>query len=292
MHKQKANWFTLIELIIVVTILWILSTIAFVSFQSYSKNARDSNRLETMSIVQKGISLNQVTTSKTLLPDDYTQVLASWSLLWYEWIVWESVTRWIQMNSIPKDPIRWDNYIYYTNKDRNKVQVMWFLEWEDLAFIWIDRANAAWSWTNIPKVSWDRLWILLDVNNNRVTWSWVDILLTNSWTSYTTYFSNSDNLTSSWKDLYSKVYNRIEDLLKDTNLASLDDSLVWYWDMETFSWTMLKDLSKYSNNLTSSWSPNIVNCKIWKCVDLWGKTFFNIPSLTGSTFTWSFSISL
>jgi prepilin-type N-terminal cleavage/methylation domain-containing protein len=39
------NWFTLVELIIVITILGILATIAFISFQWYTKDARDWVRI-------------------------------------------------------------------------------------------------------------------------------------------------------------------------------------------------------------------------------------------------------
>jgi prepilin-type N-terminal cleavage/methylation domain-containing protein len=295
MKKEHFTWFTLVELIIVITILSILSSIAFVSFQGYSKNARDSNRLETMNTIEKWISINQTTIGKTLLPDDNTQVLASWSLLWYEWIVWESVSRWIQMNSIPKDPVRWENYIYYTNKDRDKVQVMWFLEGEDLAFMWIDKVNASWSWTKIPKVIWDRLWILLDSNNNRISWTNIDILLTNSWIIYTTYFTNSDKIISSWSELYSNVYNRRSDLLNDKSLANLDDSLVGYWDMETttMSWSevLLKDLSRNWNNLNCYSKDWIISdCKAPWFLDF--VTDWNRKWIKLSHISWSYTYNL
>ena len=48
MNKQKYA-FTLVELIVVITILAILWTIAFISLQWYSKDARDSIRISDVS---------------------------------------------------------------------------------------------------------------------------------------------------------------------------------------------------------------------------------------------------
>ncbi|MGE4444044.1 MAG: type II secretion system protein [Candidatus Altimarinota bacterium] len=60
--SYKTNGFTLVELIIVITILAILATIAFISFQGYSGNARDGNKLTTLSNIETGLNLYQVKT--------------------------------------------------------------------------------------------------------------------------------------------------------------------------------------------------------------------------------------
>ena len=53
MKKYTNKAFTLVELIVVVTILAILGTIAFISLQGYSKDARNSTRIVDMKSVEK-----------------------------------------------------------------------------------------------------------------------------------------------------------------------------------------------------------------------------------------------
>jgi type II secretory pathway pseudopilin PulG len=47
----------LVELIVVITILAILGTIAFISLQGYSKTARDSARISDMSRIKTSLEL-------------------------------------------------------------------------------------------------------------------------------------------------------------------------------------------------------------------------------------------
>ncbi len=57
--KTKAYaGFTLVELIVVITILVILGTIAFVSLSGFSGSARDSSRVSDLSLIGKGLDIH------------------------------------------------------------------------------------------------------------------------------------------------------------------------------------------------------------------------------------------
>ena len=56
MHLHKKG-FTLVELIVVITILAILWTIAFISLQWYAKDARDSVRIQDVANIKKSLEL-------------------------------------------------------------------------------------------------------------------------------------------------------------------------------------------------------------------------------------------
>lgn len=136
MKKHKKNlylWFTLVELIIVITILAILATIAFISFKNYTWNARDGNRLTTLSNLQTWLNLYEVKTSNFPMPDD---LYGTWVYennweeieLNYVWFIKNNISRAISMNKTPLDPKTNDNYIYGISYNKKYYQVATVLE--------------------------------------------------------------------------------------------------------------------------------------------------------------------
>jgi prepilin-type N-terminal cleavage/methylation domain-containing protein len=71
MKQTNFKWFTLVELIVVITIIAILWTIAFITLQWYSAQARDSKRLSDIQNIKKSLELFSLNTWKYPLPDEY-----------------------------------------------------------------------------------------------------------------------------------------------------------------------------------------------------------------------------
>lgn len=96
----------------------------------------------------------------------------------------------------------------------------------------------------------------------------MDLVKTTTLSGYTMVFSKNDTTatvatsgTGAYTgSLFTFAYNKRDDLLKNKALASLDTNLVGYWDMETLTGTLLKDLSGYGNNGTCYNSGTIVAC--------------------------------
>lgn len=59
MKNIKKQWFTLVELIVVITILAILWSIAFISLQGYSADARNSKRTSDLGSLQSSLTVKQ-----------------------------------------------------------------------------------------------------------------------------------------------------------------------------------------------------------------------------------------
>ncbi len=59
--SKHLQGFTLVELIVVVTIIAVLSAIGMVSFSGYSSGARDSTRVEDLANMQKSLAIYATT---------------------------------------------------------------------------------------------------------------------------------------------------------------------------------------------------------------------------------------
>lgn len=75
--KYRISAFTLVDLIVVITILAILGTIGFISLQGYSVNARDSVRIADTKSFIKALNIYQTKEGEVPLPDDTTTITAS-----------------------------------------------------------------------------------------------------------------------------------------------------------------------------------------------------------------------
>ncbi len=163
---KQALGFTLVELIVVITIVAILSTVGFVSYSWYLTGARDSNRISQM--IKLSDSLQVYSATKTLpLPDDYVEVHASWTLIAYQGEAGVDVLETIDFTNGWKDPKNDDYFTYYLTKDRKSLQLMAMMEEEgSVSLIPNNRANATDYTDRYPKVYWRKLWILTQTTTN------------------------------------------------------------------------------------------------------------------------------
>jgi len=194
--RLQKKWFTLVELIVVITILAILWTIAFISLQGYSRDSRDGVRISDLKNIETGLELYKTKVWKYPTPDNYVEITASWTIFSYQGVAGDSLLSKIKINGGWKDPVDQSSYTYMTTSDLYQYELMWFLEnWNQAASIF-PQANAA-NYTNrFPIIYWDELWILLDSTTNepiQITWTGVDILKTT--TNYKAYFSTKTSVT-------------------------------------------------------------------------------------------------
>ncbi len=195
------TWFTLTELIVVISILAILATIAFLSFQWHSKSARDSARITDMKSIQQWLAISKVKSGTYPLPEwDTLEILVGTEIL-IQWYIWDNISNIIKINKTPLDPKDAKSYIYTVDKDRVKAQLMWYLEnWETINLssfvditnqIYADNTNT-WAYQDrSPYTIWDKLWILLDENNipiqETTSSTWINLSSVDT-TGYTAYF--------------------------------------------------------------------------------------------------------
>ena len=146
-HKYNSkSAFTLVELIVVVIILAILWTIAFISLQGYGKTSRDSVRLSDLSAIKTSLDLFYLDAGKYPLPTNEFAVTYSGTDIWSQWDFWEDTfTNTDKLDKIPVDPLSEKQYVYSITETRQEYQIAGILESDDLAIDTVGTPSAhAW----------------------------------------------------------------------------------------------------------------------------------------------------
>ncbi len=128
-HGSKKWAFTLVELIVVITIVGIISTIGFVSYTWYLVWARDTKRIATLTKAVE--TFQQYATSKKLpLPDNSITITSSWVIVWFQGKIGKDVLETIWMDENTKDPKDDTYYSYFLWSNKKTFQFMAFMEEE------------------------------------------------------------------------------------------------------------------------------------------------------------------
>ena len=213
MNKQKRKAFTIVELVVAVTILTILSTIWFVAYSWYLISVRDTNRTTTIASIYDAMEI--YASKHTLpLPEDKVEIKVRWSLIARQWYAWEKVLEMIGFSNGWKDPMDDSYYSYYLSKDKKNFQLMTFLE-DGSESVDASGVDGLIDYSvRSPLAHWNELWILTDEYNVPVqavtsvlsVWK-IELDTTNSWTIYSAYIINWKKYTFSWSILADKIYS-------------------------------------------------------------------------------------
>lgn len=154
-NVKKWWWFTLVELIVVITILAILWTIAFISLQWFSRDARDSTRISDITSIKKALSFYATQVWSYPFPDDNFAITYSGWLVWTQWIFGDELAAKLQsISKVPRDPLTNDSYSYSILNSRGEFQVAGILEGDLSVSPFVDSAYAEGRvWKSY--VSWD-----------------------------------------------------------------------------------------------------------------------------------------
>jgi len=165
--KNSKKWFTLVELVVAITIIAILSAIWFISYTGYLSTWRDTNRITQLSDIREWLELYSIS-SRLPIPSDAIDITANgWvyayqgnldsdiiSLIWYQW-------GWIdsQYNTFP---------VYMLADNRKDFQLMSFLS-EPQSLSIFPNAYAEISDYSLlsPYTIWAPIGILLDEDTTR-----------------------------------------------------------------------------------------------------------------------------
>ena len=166
LKKQKA--FTLVELIVVITILAILGTISFISLQWYSATSRDSVRISDLSTLKIWLELFNLDAWKFPNPTSWFDVTYSWSVIWTQWTFWETTKINVnRLDVVPTDPLTNKEYTYSITKTKQEYQLWWIVEWWDLVNNFLLPQSLAWDKEATAIVTWNYNWQTIKT----ITWT-------------------------------------------------------------------------------------------------------------------------
>lgn len=274
-HMKKQKAFTLVELIVVITILAILWTIAFISLQWYSLQARDSTRISDLSSIKTSLELFHLEAGKYPQPTDWVNITYSWAIVWNQWTFWDSVYNNVgKLDKIPKDLATDKLYTYSVTATKNQYQLWWMIEGDLLSFnpsqpslklgkeqlqvnAWDTSATAYTTWNYngqiVKSLTWTTCNILAipTIITN-------DILVTdlqqivNSWSLVYNWYKNLPSSFKTSKFKYNWWFNFIPnnlvaytDVSSCTILTSIDTYTgrvnLLKWIQDAYSWTLVKN---------------------------------------------------
>lgn len=159
--------FTVVELIISISIVIILVTISFFAFIQYVHTWRDANRMSSLKNIQTGLVNYYLQASEYPMPDNvsvwkYTTGSINEELV-YAWVFWENMIRMLEVMQTPKDPISWDYYAYGISANKDMYQLASTLDSSYAYVIWdyegiLSKNNYIY---NVPSLLFTWSWNLL-----------------------------------------------------------------------------------------------------------------------------------
>ncbi len=258
-NKTK-KWFTLIELIISMTIISILSVGVFMSVSNFLKNNNDTIRKSHINQISLALKNSKW---KLPLPDNYTSLYFSWSLIWFQWTFCDIASNKLNLLNILKDPENWTCYTYLINSSRNNYQLYTHLFTKDQ-----------------PYIIWKDLWIVATTWNTTIDWSYTWSLdLYNASNNYKIYKNNNNNfisnnikaLVKNCNDI--KKYNIWQDSWIYTVYSwSVEKKVYCNMEIKDGGWTLIVNVADVTTGWNLTWIDSLDN---WSVLNIWDNWIFS-----------------
>jgi len=317
---SKNRAFTLVELIVVIVILAILWTIAFISFQWYSRNSRDSVRIADINSAKKSLEIFITKAWFYPTPDNGVNITYSWAIVWTEGTLWTNVIKNIEsVSKVITDPLTATEYTYSITSSKTEYQIWWISEWwwltgniptnntyaTDLSK---SSAVAYISWNYNEKFTkvntWTTSWILAQpsiISTDKTTSTDLANILSNKKLSYNNYSNYPSSYNTPWAQSgwfnYTNwnpiIFTWTLEELHDDNQRKLDfltNLKQAYTSTDLATNPMYEDIMSIDTINDSTWAINLVISYINS--NKWGIKLQQLALLQANWTTWENSSPL
>jgi len=278
---QKKQAFTLVELIVTIVILAILWAIAFISFQGYSRNTRDSARVSDLNSLEKSLAIFMTKTWFYPDPDNSKTITYEGASAWIEWTISENVIKNLQsVSKKPIDPLTSDEFTYSVTNSKTEYQIWTITE---IALFWynfinksvaldISKAKAYIKWTYNEKLLKIQTWAIQKIIAQP------SIIVTDIWWSL-----DLSNLINNKKIVYKNYDNLPHSYNHNISMTGWFDYIPWKTDIVVYSWTTI-NLDSDEDKI--EFLTNIKNIFSWTILDDWNN-YNDILKIDPTDNTWA-----
>lgn len=126
--------FTLPELIVVIGIIAILSTLGFITYTQHTSKVRDAARSSDLKNIGKTLALYNASRASYPSPSDAINITYSGATVWSQWVFWKKTQA--ETGKIfgdLQDPLYKNQYTYSTTANKKEYQISAIFENEDIA---------------------------------------------------------------------------------------------------------------------------------------------------------------
>ena len=267
-QKKFYSAFTLVELIVVITILAILWTTAFISLWGYAVIARETARLTDINVISRALNISY--TENGFYPETASgaSVTFSGTTLWTQWYFTEEVrSKLWRISETPVDVLVGSPYVYSVTYNRQEYQLWGGGEkWNPIASLnFIPQTSAFFS---KAIVKWNYNWVILGIEIDDLVYIfWVPSIITQStgWLDIESVYANKLYVLDNFSALPINFATTPEEQTRqiDFTLQNIDDYILYVGtkeDISTWSWILSLSQNLYTlyDDTVLENQPNII----------------------------------
>lgn len=231
--------FTLMELMVVITILSVLMLIVYSYFSWYIKESRDTARFYNLKTIDTSLNLFKSISWKYPIPTNWIDITYSWATLWTQWTFDDNMLRTIKrLNQKPIDIVSLNDFSYSLSYNGKEFELGGIIESESDNF-----TNVI--WTSYAK--WGDVRV-----RSMVVWN----------------YNGKGISTATWGVSYIIALPTIISYeLDDTDIVDIINkeklSYRWYWNISAaYTWSI------FMLDWWFSFKPNILAIYAWNLLEL------------------------
>lgn len=237
--RTKMSAFTLVELLVVITILAIISAVAYTNFSWTTDKAKNSKKISDLASIETALQTFNQDKNYFPMPSEYD---ASKNVWWYSWTItaqasntfsWSKI--WDQIDSVSGSLIRWGWIVYQSWAATTQVWAKWVIDWTVLSKQYLSQELLDPSLKDI-KV-WNA-WVFKDYWIGKYTYSvYAKPAVHASWNTTDKLwqaYNVAITLTDDQKTYVTKIIGNFD----SSTCVNCPDTLIWTWSTSLMDWSI------------------------------------------------------